>query len=192
MAQPQQAVRAKIAAPAAPAATQLIFVPLFRVPTSFAISFDTPKVSKSTMADPLSVSASVAGLITIADIIVRNGYKYVKLFKDADKSVGSLVSAVNLLSGTLHSLRNIAERLESDNASIRFATQIHHVDACYQTLRKIMDLLDKFELSKTKGFLHATAQRLRWPLTSSETKEMESQVDKHRRTLSLALQADEM
>jgi hypothetical protein len=164
------------AKPAAPDASLLIFVSLFQTPTSSAISFNPLKVSQSTMADPLSVSASVAGLITIADIVVRNGYKYIRLFKDADKSVGSLVLAVNLLSGTLHSLRNIAERLDSDNTSIGFTTQIHHVEACYQTLRKIMDLLDKFELSKTKGFLQTTAQKLRWPLTSSETKGLDAKL----------------
>ena len=64
------------------------------------------------MADPLSVSASVAGLITIADIVIRNGYKYITAVKNSDKAVASLVNEVNSLSGTLHSLRNIAEGLE--------------------------------------------------------------------------------
>jgi hypothetical protein len=56
------------------------------------------------MADQLSISASIAGLMTIADIVIRNGYKYVIAAKNADKAVASLIREVNSLSGTLHSL----------------------------------------------------------------------------------------
>jgi len=140
----------------------------------------------------LSISASVAGLITIADIVIRNGYKYIKAVKNNDKAVVSLMNEVNLLSGTLYSLRNIAEGFECETVPFRFTTQIHHVEYCYQTLRKINDLLDSFELSKAKGVLHTAAQKLRWPLSVSETKELMAEVERHRATLSLALQADGM
>jgi Fungal N-terminal domain of STAND proteins len=144
------------------------------------------------MVDPLSVSASIAGLITIADIVVRNGYKYIKAVKKKDTTVKSLIASVNLLSGTLHSLRNVAERLEGDSSSVEFTTQTHHVEACYQTLKRLMNLLDKFAGSKDQGILQSAAQKLRWPLTVSETEELEAEIEKHQRTLSLALQADEM
>ncbi|ERF71769.1 hypothetical protein EPUS_01684 [Endocarpon pusillum Z07020] len=144
------------------------------------------------MADPLSISASVAGLITVADIVIRNGHKYIKAVKNADKTVVSLMREVNLLSGTLHSLRNVAEGLEDEAESFRFTTKVHHVEYCYQTLRKINLLLENFELSKSKGVLHSAAQRLRWPLSVSETKELMAEVERHRTILGLALQADEM
>jgi hypothetical protein len=144
------------------------------------------------MTDPLSISASVAGLITIADIVIRNGYKYIKAAKNVESAVASLMNEVNLLSGTLHSLRNVAEGLESESVPFRFTTQVHHVEYCYQTLRKINDLLDSFELPKAKGLLHSAAQRLRWPLSLSETKQLMVEVERHRATLSLALHADGM
>src|SRR5882757_424290 len=122
------------------------------------------------MADPLSISASIAGLMTIADIVIRNGYKYIAAVKDADKAVASLISEVNSLSGTLHSLRNIAEGLEGDDTPFNSTTQTHHVESCFRTLKKIDVLLAKFELSKTKGLVERAAQRLKWPLTHSETK----------------------
>jgi Fungal N-terminal domain of STAND proteins len=142
------------------------------------------------MADPLSISASVAGLITIADIVIRNGYKYIKAVKNADKAVVSLMYEVNLLSGTLHSLRNVAEGFENETVPFKFTTQIHHVEYCHQTLRKINGLLDTFDPSKAKGVLQTAAQRLRWPLSISETRELMAEVERHRTTLSLALQAD--
>jgi hypothetical protein len=44
------------------------------------------------MADPLSISASVAGLITIAEAVIRRGYQYVKDAKDAGSQVSALIS----------------------------------------------------------------------------------------------------
>ncbi|KAF7510128.1 hypothetical protein GJ744_007027 [Endocarpon pusillum] len=144
------------------------------------------------MADPLSISASVAGLITIADIVIRNGRKYIKAVKNADKTVISLMREVNLLSGTLHSLQNVVEGLQDEADSFRITTKVHHIAYCHQTLRKINLLLENFELSETRGVLHSAAKRLRWPLSVSETKELMAEVERHRTTLSLALQADEM
>jgi hypothetical protein len=89
------------------------------------------------MADGLSIAASVAGLITLADLVVRKGYKYVKAVKDADKSLKALFDEVNKLSGILHSLKNVVDRLESDNIQLEPTTQIHYVEACYQALQKI-------------------------------------------------------
>jgi hypothetical protein len=144
------------------------------------------------MADPLSISASIAGLMTIADVVIRNGYKYIAAVKHADKAVASLINEVNLLSGILHSLRNIAEGLEGETNSFVSTTQVHHIESCYRTLRKISELLDKFELSKAKGFLNHAKQRLLWPLTQSETSDLAAEVERHRATLTLALNADEM
>jgi hypothetical protein len=144
------------------------------------------------MADPLSISASIAGLMTIADIVIRNGYKYIAAVKDANKAMASLINEVNLLSGTLHSLRNIAEGLEGESNPFVSTTQVHHVESCYRTLRKINDLLDKFELSKSQGFINHAKQRLRWPLTLSDTRALAAEVEKQRAILTLALNADEM
>lgn len=144
------------------------------------------------MADPLSVSASVAGLLTITDIVIRNGYKYIAAVRDADKAVASLVTEVNSLSGVLHSLRNIAEGLDGADTPLIHTAQIPHVETCYRTLRKINELLDRFELSKTKGLVERATQRLKWPLTHSETKSLISEVARHRETLTWALNADEM
>jgi hypothetical protein len=130
--------------------------------------------------------------MTIADIVIRNGYKYIAAVRDSNKAVASLIYEVNSLSGTLHSLRNIAEGLEGEDAPFVSTTQVHHIESCYRTLRKISELLDKFELSKTKGLIERATQRLRWPLTNSETKTLVSEVSRHRQTLTLALNADEM
>jgi uncharacterized protein YoxC len=95
------------------------------------------------MADVLGVAASVAGLMTIADSIVRKGFKYIKDMKDAERSVQKLVEEVNNLSGVLHSLNNVAERLEEDGRNVDPSAQIHYIESCYKTLKKIQDLFDE-------------------------------------------------
>lgn len=43
------------------------------------------------MSDHLSVAASIAGLITIADIVVRKGYRYLHDLKDPEKDAKKLI-----------------------------------------------------------------------------------------------------
>ncbi|KIV87712.1 hypothetical protein PV11_03241 [Exophiala sideris] len=144
------------------------------------------------MADPLSISASVAGLITIADAVIRNGYRYVKAATKARKVVAALVNEVNLLSGTLHSLQNVVESLETEAESRTVTTKSDHFDTCYQTLRKVNILLDKFVAFDSKRTFHTMKRQLEWPLKAHETEELISEIKRHRATLSLALQADEL
>ncbi|KAH9209438.1 hypothetical protein DL95DRAFT_372197, partial [Leptodontidium sp. 2 PMI_412] len=144
------------------------------------------------MADPLSIAGSIAGLITIADVVIRNGYKYIAAVKGADKAVVSLVQETNSLVGVLHSLRNVAEGLEGGNVPFLATTQVHHIESCFRTLKKIQTLLDKFEISKSKDLIHRSVQHLKWPLAESQTKSLASEVSGHRETLALALNADEI
>lgn len=70
------------------------------------------------MAEVIGVADSVKGLVTIADAIVRKGFKFIKDVKDAENSAEKLVEEVNNLSGVLHSLNNVVERLEEDDGNI--------------------------------------------------------------------------
>ncbi|CAG8958729.1 hypothetical protein HYFRA_00011572 [Hymenoscyphus fraxineus] len=144
------------------------------------------------MADPLSISASIAGLITIADIVVRRGYKYLSAVRDADEAVANLVKETNILYGTLQSLRNIAEGLEMGNTAFVSTTRVNHVDACYKTLQKITKILDAFEPSATTGSVQHFKNRFKWPLAHSESKDLLEEVRGHREVLSLAMNADEL
>jgi len=141
--------------------------------------------------DPLSLSASIAGLITMADVIVRNGFKYISEVKEADNSIRDLFCEVNLLVGTLHSLRNIAQRFEVDDSSHTYAMRIDHVNACDKTLYKIQLQLDKISNTKDRS-ISRTKKRLLWPLSQSETRTILAEVERHKSTMSLALSVDGM
>jgi len=148
--------------------------------------------SESRAMDPLSVSASIAGLITIADVIVRNGYKFLKQVKHSEKTVSTLISEVNHLSGTLYSLRNVAQRFEMDTMAFEPATQIRYIDFCYQTLETIRITLENANPAGSKGSVGSLSRKLRWPLSASETEALVTDVKRHISTLHLALSADGM
>lgn len=104
------------------------------------------------MADVLGVAASIDGLTSLADIVVRKGYKFLREVKDTEKKVKKIVDEVNALSGFLHSLNNVVERLEEDGSIFDPTTQIHYVEACYQTLvtlqKHFEDTLPKAPMSR--------------------------------------------
>lgn len=142
------------------------------------------------MGDPLSVAASVAGLITIAEVVIRNGYQYVKDAKDAGSQVAALISEVTNLFGVLHSLHLVACRFEDEKFDSTM--QIHHVQSCYLILEKIQKQLDKADPAKSRNPFDAARRKLHWPLSSSETKSLIAEVERHKATLSVALTADGM
>lgn len=61
------------------------------------------------MADPLSVSASIAGLIQFADSAFRRSYKFVQHCKNAPKKSRNLLEEVKSLACVLHGVRLIAD-----------------------------------------------------------------------------------
>jgi hypothetical protein len=64
--------------------------------------------------DPLSVAASVAGLITIAETVVNRGFKLGKIAKNAEREIARLIAEVTNLFGVLHSLHLVVLRFEDE------------------------------------------------------------------------------
>lgn len=56
------------------------------------------------MAEPLSIAASVAGLITLTELIASQGYVFVKRVKNAKAETTKLLAEVTGLFGVLKSL----------------------------------------------------------------------------------------
>ena len=139
------------------------------------------------MADPLSVSASIAGLVTITDMVFRRTFKYVKAVKGAPKEMSALTTTTGALSGILHNLSLLAEQLKGEPFDTTI--QANHIYSCLQTVEKIQGILDKFD-SSIGGM--KTMKRLKWPFSVSEAKDLCTEIEGHKTTLSLALTADGM
>lgn len=143
------------------------------------------------MSDPLSISASVAGLITTADIVFRRIYKYAKAVKGAQNEIAVLSSEVTSLFGVLHSLHLVICQLEGQ--TFESTARTHHIYSCHQTLEKIKTILEKHDPSSaSEQPVESAKRKLRWPFSTSETKNLIAEVERHKTTLSLALTADGM
>lgn len=58
--------------------------------------------------DPLSLTASIAGLVGLADVVFRTGHKYYKAAKESQTDVKNLLDEVKALSLLLHQLSFVA------------------------------------------------------------------------------------
>ena len=109
------------------------------------------------MLDGLSFAASVAGLVSLADIVVTKGYKYVKSVKDCEEEVRNLIVEADVLCGVLTRLaKSLKENEDADEADlereltlvknprlglltlphIEVALENDYVHECQKTLRK--------------------------------------------------------
>ncbi|KAF4629542.1 hypothetical protein G7Y89_g8607 [Cudoniella acicularis] len=140
------------------------------------------------MADAIGLASSIAGLLTIADVIVRKGFKYIKDVKEAHESVTKLVEEVNNLSCILHGLNNVAQRLEEDEASLDPSTQVHYIESCYKTLSEIL----KHFNDAIPAMLMSKSSKMMWPIKKSHIKELLMDVERHKATMTLAMTAKGM
>jgi len=141
------------------------------------------------MADPLSVSTSIAGLMILAESVFSRTVRYVKDVKGAPKQIAALSGELGRLYGILVSLNVLAPELDVglQNTTI----QIGHVHACHHTLEKIKALIEKHEGSLTQDRdMESLMKRMKWPFSITEAKDLLAEVEGHKSTLSLALTAD--
>ncbi|KAF9768497.1 hypothetical protein IL306_014207 [Fusarium sp. DS 682] len=152
------------------------------------------------MADPLSISASIAGLVALADLIFRSGTRYVKIYKGASAEVGNLVREIRNLSVILHNLSLVAFDLEETESpgpnadhEPRPILQPHYLHDCHQLLRRLESGLSHTEASlKSDSGRQRLCARLRWPFTSTGSKEMIQEVQRYNQIIHTAVTADSL
>ncbi|OAA56586.1 Ankyrin repeat-containing domain protein [Niveomyces insectorum RCEF 264] len=141
--------------------------------------------------DPLSITASVAGIVQLAGAVYQGIAKYLRDVKDASNDIHNLSVETRNLFGILNNLSLLISALEHDRFPV--ALQHSHLNACRQTLYTI-DLRvnravnDVERGSKMDGML----RRLRWPFSKKETQDLLLQLSRHKDSISLALSADSM
>ncbi|XXG99819.1 hypothetical protein Hte_006160 [Hypoxylon texense] len=144
------------------------------------------------MADPLSMSASIAGLISIVDLVFKAVYKHARAVKDAKSDINSLADEINGLSSVLRSLQALTLGLEADGDNFDRTLRNHYLSHCRKTIEKIEERVGKaskaFGRSKASGII----QQLKWPFATSETKELLAELSRHKETINVALSADSM
>ncbi|KAL9638177.1 MAG: hypothetical protein Q9204_001596 [Flavoplaca sp. TL-2023a] len=143
------------------------------------------------MADPLSLSFGIAGLVTLSEMLFSRTSKYVKAVRNAPEEIRSLSKEIAALNGLLHRVQLLARDMEGQ--PMETSIQTYGLDSCHKTLDQIKTILDKHEGPATaKVTIKTVKWRLEWPFSKSEAKCLVEEIGRHKSTLSLALKADEM
>ncbi|KAI8683159.1 hypothetical protein NCS56_00439800 [Fusarium sp. Ph1] len=145
------------------------------------------------MADPLSLAASIAGLISLADVTFKYVFKFAKTAKDAKDEVQALADQVNDLARVLRVLEALAENLEADGQGFDPALRNHYLNHSHKTLNKVQTRVKKALESFNSGSKSKSLGRqLKWPFSASETTALLNDISSHKATINLALSADSM
>jgi len=144
------------------------------------------------MSDLLSVSASIAGLISIADPTFRCVYRYAKAARDAKADIQALADEINGLATVLRGLQALALELEAEGDAFDPALRIHYLSHCKKTLDKIEQRVKKATDSLARSKLEGITRQLKWPFSASETKALLGELSRHNATIAMALSADSM
>ncbi|KAI1743289.1 ankyrin repeat-containing domain protein [Xylaria scruposa] len=146
--------------------------------------------------DPLSISASVAGLVTLAGTVFSLVAKYIKDVRDAPKEARDLLDEVKQFSVLLHHLSLVARELEittkTGEEALRDSPNLqwHHIYDCQRILNHVENRLTRnTEGLKSSTTLTKIRSRLKWPLSSDDTKDMIQTIQRHKLTINLALSA---
>lgn len=140
--------------------------------------------------EAVSLAASIAGLVTLADLVFRAAVKYHKSVKDAPKEVKALVDEVKDLSLLLHNLSLVEYGLAAQpdpaaQANARPPKPLH-LQQCQNLLRRLQSGLPDLEAGSG---LQKLQSRLKWPFSISDTKEMLQAIGRHKQTINIALTA---
>ncbi|KAI0857775.1 ankyrin repeat-containing domain protein [Xylaria cubensis] len=140
--------------------------------------------------DPLSVAASIAGLVTLADAVFRRVYKYYKSASDASNEIKELADRIQSLAGILHSLGILADALEQDGT--HSTIQMTHVADATRLLGEIQARLDKSKPNVNSTKLGIIQKSLNWPFTKTRTKDLTEKLTQQHQMIGLALHADSL
>jgi hypothetical protein len=100
--------------------------------------------------DPLSIAASIAGLLTITGTIISKGYAHISEVKKQDGDFAALLNEVASFSGILHGLQlQYGTSTESEPKELKWVAQGEGetwrgtLEACEKTLGEIRELAKK-------------------------------------------------
>jgi Cdc6-like AAA superfamily ATPase len=143
------------------------------------------------MADPLSIAASIAGIVTLVDVVFCRLMKYSKSASNAADEARAWAAEINSFGGTLSSLARLARALEDE--SFDKTLRMHHIDGCSRVLSELNNMLKKAEKDlESQNRLTALQRKVKWPLSADRIKELMSELSRHKASITMALSADSM
>jgi hypothetical protein len=139
------------------------------------------------MSDPLSVSASVAGLVSLAIGLSQVSYGYITAVKGSSKTWSSYIRELSALTLILIQAQQATEVEGVEHLLVARTPDIPN--AIINECRVELELL-KQKLSKTG--IKKAVESLKWPFTESETQKTVETLHRFNSIFSSALSADNL
>lgn len=144
----------------------------------------TTKTIHNSMADPLSILASTAGLLALA-VEVGNGLaQIISEAKATDSVLTELTNDLIVLGTILNELAAISTWRESGGDQLLPAA----LDRCDRSLKELQGIIEVFQASVEKGGLRKQWLQVTWITKQKQIAGIAVRISEHKSTLTLALQ----
>lgn len=134
------------------------------------------------MTDPFSVATGVAGLISLAGLVIGQCYRYGCGVADAPNEAKRLASEVTGLSGILVGVQGLVRQTDLPGYQIETVLK-----DCKVVLENLASRLQKYAPRTSTSSGKRAVNRLLWPLRKGETEDLITALERHKNSLSLTL-----
>lgn len=153
--------------------------------------------------DPLSLAASIAGVIQISGLLISSCYEYGCALSDAPTEQRQLLTEISTLSGLLLGLQFQVNEGSGDQKS-NIGVMHDSIMECHIILKDLAAKLESAKLrdiQETKGGartvvmkrkLGIVAKRALWPLKRKDVMELVNKLERQKATMTMALSTDNL
>lgn len=137
--------------------------------------------------DPLSVAASIAGLLTLSEQITKAVVNYSKGVKNGPETIEGLIEELTALHSALERLAIFNSAGEHKSGTLgKSSVLLLALDKCEDILARLFDKVQTFNQNK----ISATFERLKWPFSEKEIRIMLTNLRGYVSTFQFSLTAD--
>ena len=138
------------------------------------------------MAEPLSIAASIAGLLSLTIQVVSKTYTYGKGVRNARRDIDVFTDELKALRQVLQRLEDIATSGPDPRDLLSFTDLMSTVNNCKTHLFEILQRLEKDQQNMVKAMMN----QMTWPLKEKETLKAVEVLHRYVGIFSLALSAE--
>lgn len=145
------------------------------------------------MSDPLSISASVAGLVSLGLTVVQGLHNYYSSYRDRESNTATTLKKLSHVVSVLTGLESqIKDKCIHDKDDVKDNATIQlYVDDCKELIAELEQTLGRLKETPdgdTMARLKLVGRKLAYPLRQSTLLKLEEDIDELVSTLSLAMQ----
>ena len=142
------------------------------------------------MADPLSITAGVVGLLAFAGSTLTKGYSILRSLQDSKNDVNQLLIELSQLTGILVAIeaqeKESNKRVDLNKVGAAAAPQIldSSISTCLEMLEKVWNILHKLEKSKR------AVLAIKWQFLEPDVKKSIQEIERYKNIFILYLGVD--